>query len=81
MNEVKNALKQHCNTELIRYYVQKEMFCGNSNCSGILDFKTAVAIKGDRYIVLCGKCWDKIPSKDKASMEKHPKIEIIKYDL
>jgi len=79
MPEITELLEKTANNEVIRYYVQKNMFCGNSNCGEVLDYRTATAIKGDKYIVLCPKCWNKINDQHKAQMRADERIEITQF--
>ena len=80
MNNVTDAIQNMANNNLLRYMVQKVIFCNNSNCGQVLDYRTAVATEGPgATIVLCPDCWDKMPKKDQQTLENDDRLTIYKY--
>ena len=58
-------LEREMNRQLVKYAVQRQMFCQSRGCGGsILDMRRAVLVTvkepsgNEQSVILCGSCWD-----------------------
>lgn len=63
-----NALERKMNREIVRFAVQRAIFC--PGCQNVLDVDDAVVVTGGGAAVSCGSCFD---SSIKVVAEYHGK--------
>ena len=75
-------LRKRANNELVKYAVQRQIFCPTPKCGQILDMRTATLFysetKGSE--IICPKCREGISDRAMQEVEaKIPDVEVITY--